>query len=34
MAAVFVLLLLICYWKPIALMLALLSILYGLTLSK
>lgn len=34
MAALFVLLLLVCYWKPIALTLAVLSILYGLFIQR
>lgn len=34
MAALFVLLLLVCYWKPIALTLAVLAILYGLHLQR
>ena len=34
MAAIFVLLLLVCYWKPIALTLSALAILYGLFLQR
>ena len=34
MASIFVLLLLICYWKPIALTLSALAILYGLLIQR
>lgn len=34
MASIFVLLILVCYWKPIALTLAVLAILYGLYIQR
>lgn len=34
MATIFLLLLLVCYWKPIALTLAVLSVLYGLFIQR
>ena len=34
MASIFVLLLLVCYWKPIALTLSAFAILYGLFLQR
>lgn len=34
MATIFLLLLLVCYWKPIALTLSALAVLYGLLIQK